>query len=379
MIQGYFMSWFNLAIQGKSAWDSHSFVKDIATGGIVGRAVMHRILKPSSMYQNLRNNFASFFAGCFVTKLTPVSRRISGQILEKCLENYNQTPSENERSKLSQLPIMLYDRIQKTTKDEVLSVSWNVATFAAKSTLNYYLSNTEACVEITEKKEEAPGNPTFSCEALLDYVTKNYEYSDALELIPHIWNKQYEALSRKIIILALRPVCANAVQTSITALMKTIVAASFDFSIKKIISMTAVPILYGLAMTTFEYVAKTFAGNIVADDLGFTADHLPSTSTILWASTAYQAAHVGYAFWKSSCTIPSRNDLDKEKVKAVAFDLAKEPVKRRIQENQFFKMLKMKPDDQMVENIVKALIHESIDFYWDELHSMQYLGLPLVS
>ncbi|MBA3817225.1 MAG: hypothetical protein H0X29_12060, partial [Parachlamydiaceae bacterium] len=157
----------------------------------------------------------------------------------------------------------------------------------------------------------------------------------------------------------------------------------YDFSIKKIFTLVSLPIIYGLVLAGLEKTAQYYSGNPVALHLTYGADLAGDTispSSLLWLMTASNAVDVGYIFWKTMRPKHSlSNDFDKEEVKNLAFNISKESISKKIQENSFIMWSGTMETPEEIEALTKGLISEAIDFYWNDLTNIKFLGLPLVS
>lgn len=85
------MSWFNLIQQGKSIWDSHSFICNLITGDIIGNLVVDRLKNRSIYYKQFRNFSSSNLANVFAPKLPSISKKMAIKILEYSLEGEGTT------------------------------------------------------------------------------------------------------------------------------------------------------------------------------------------------------------------------------------------------------------------------------------------------
>jgi hypothetical protein len=363
------MSWYSLSVHGKLRWDSQSYISGIFTGQIIAGIAYHRLVENNCLHKRIRSTVSSCVSSFVAPKLAPTSREITATILEHAMQ----------KQKLKYVASRVFEHMWQFTVKDFFNYSKNGFCSFAESVRGYWSRTDDAKGE--KVKEVAPTEPKAGkLVKMFGWIKANYKSKEAEIIFNLIKGGRFFDAAQAMTIFSLRPVCENAVHASMTALVKTSTDKAYDFAIKKSFSIVAMPLLYFIGIKVLEFGAQVYTGDDNAlDSLNASAEYIPSTSTVLTATAAAHALDVASAVWSAIKMPRERKDVDKEEIKILALKLAKEPIARKLKENSMLCFYGIANDSERVDAIVKTLINEIIDFYWEDLHKTKVLGLPLVS
>jgi len=343
-------------------------MKSIFTGEIIGSLIFERSVKNNPIHRAIRGAIGDVFSQLLFPKFLPYNRDIATNFLEHSVT----------KEKLYHLKTRIKIGLPKLS---LASAGKSCLTATKNLSINYLKHNKMAPFRALLCAREPTKLPE-RVNDLMNYLLLNYEQDDAMEIYSLVSNGKLSAAAHKVTILSLRPICEKAVAASINSALKTTAGVVYDFSIKKIITLTSLPIIYGLVLAGLEKTAQYYNGNAAALNLAYGAGIAGDTispESLLWLMTASNAIDIGYLFLKTLHTKTLNNDLDKEEVKNLAFQISKESIAKKIQENSFIMWAGIIETPEEIEAVTKGLIAETVEFYWNDLSKIKFLGLPLVA
>ncbi len=365
------MSWFSVTQHGKSLWDQHALAKSIFTGSFVGDFIFRKGIKDNCINKAIKETASEVFALIVTPKFFPYSKEIATTVLTNTLK----------KEKLFHVGERLKQNI---TTQNVISAG-KTSFYALKNmTGNYLYKNPTALIEVFIHQ---PSTAARKITDLIKFTYENYQNyttEEAKELTGYLKQFEISQAAHKAMVLNLTPHCERAVKASMMSATKALGNTAYDFTIKKIVSLVTIPLIYKAVLMTAECSAGYFDNNL-AKDLGAlttSAQNIVTPNTLLWGLAAINTLDMMYIFWnaKQSAAKPSLiEDIDKEEVKQLAFRHLKAPIAKKLQENAFINSAGISDDHAQIDIIASTLIKETVDLYWKDLKSQKVLGLPLVS
>jgi len=358
------MSWFSLSVQGKSAWDSHSFVNGLLTGGAAGGFIFKHCIEGSWLHCRMREAAGSAFSAALAPKLILYSPDIAAKILERSIE----------QEKIYHVAGRLRSHLHKISREDVLAAGKASLNAIRTATYHYLYRENPSAPQLE------PNNAVRQSRIknFVNHILSKYPSDEALALLGLIKERKFKEFARQATIMNLQPTCEKAVESSIVAVTKNVGSKAYDMATRKVISTALVAATYQLFLTTLGWTAENFLASEQLDGLNSSAAYLPSSSHILWASGVYNLVEMGYALWSAAHAKQENIELDKQQVKEIVLKSVKMPLVKKLQQNSLFKTLGVAENQKNLEAIAENLLCEVVDVYWSDLHKTKFLGLPLV-
>lgn len=369
------MSWFSVVQHGKSLWDQHAFAKSIFTGNIVSDFIFQKGIKNNCVHRVIRDAVSEVFATIAAPKLFPYSKKIATTVLKHSL-NREKVLHLGGRLKQNLTPHLTPQGFIKAGK-----TSFDVL---KNFTGNYLRNNPFGPIEVLIAAHQ-PSNIASKVTALIKFVYQYYPSDEAKEIAKNLIKFEVSLATHRAMVSTLRPICEQAVRAGMVSATKAVGSGVYDFSVKKIVSLTAMPLIYNGILTALEWSGKHYVNSIIASDLStlaVSAQETVSPNALLWGLATVNALDMVYIFWnalRSSSKQPQEEDIDKEEVRSLALKYAQAPIAKKLQENAFFITAGISQDQGQIDTIATMLINETIELYWKDLKSQKALGLPLLS
>jgi hypothetical protein len=335
------MSWFGLGIQGKSVVDQYSSITGYFTGNVISNYIYDKLIKDNSLNLFVRQQAVNSLAFVASPQLQPTSKKISKTILENtCTQEKLKYAVKEFKKRFLSAPM---EYTSKMTK-----LAWYVATRS---------NGTE--------NGQSPVGPANNGTSRLELFWSFRQ---------QIREGEFSTAVQTAIINSLTPICEEAVQKALVAGTKAAGGKTYDFSVKKACSITVMPLVYTTACMALEALGDYYQVPIA----GY-MNHLPSSSTILKGSILVHAAQMAGTIWQEMSKPVETAHMDKEDVKNMVFDIVKTSMREKIKNNEMLSCMDLNKTEEDIDHLLKSMISEAVNFYWNDLNQTKVLGLPLVT
>lgn len=376
------MSWFSLTVSGKQIWDSHSFLNNLVSGGMIGKFIMDSGVKKTTYYQLARERISTFLSLYFCEKLTPYNKKVAVTLLQESIN----------KEALIQVSKALTNRLRHVSKDDLawaFKGSYEALKVLSHGTYNYlsnphiYKSYLLSLLQVHKNQlitRDFGGKELSEEEVnkIVDHVAANYSKEDSEILFNLLKEFKFTEFGCKAVILSLEPVCEKAVKAVITSTAKAGVGLGMDLTVKKVITIATLPLIYAITRSAFQMSADYLPPNPIMESISEgAANYLPSIGTVIWGSAAMHLGIAGYLFWNTVNDSSSKVINDKVAIKELAIKLSKNSIARKIDEHPLLKMIGLKLEPETVDQLATMLIQQTVEFYWPKLSQTKFLGIPL--
>lgn len=344
------MSWFSLIKAEQTVLESQNFFQSALTGEFIGQFTVEQVMKKNNSYMLLRGIVSNFFSNSLSKPLESISEEVSENLLNRIV---------NEKNFPQFFPALL-QRIQYASQ--------HLHPKKPASTPLIFEKQLDTCriYEMVHK--------LFDRRLKADHTFFN-QWSQVIE-------ESEEAIAEFVkisLINYLKPFGKRAIKASFTSLIKTGIENTYDNCWKKGISVFSITTIYRLAMSIFHQTATACENTFLERPLKASQEYFPSPSTLLTLLSGIHVVEMINIFWKVEHLHLKNTDLNKEEVKAFAIAMTKEPISNALKQTELYKDLIHAFTSEKIETFIVALIEEVVDHYWDHLHNMRFLNLPLVT
>lgn len=347
------MSWFSLIQAEQSVLDSQQFFKNLLTGEFFGEYAVEKILKKKQSYQKVRSAVSNFFSCKLCKPLDSISTEVTQKLLERVVMG----------EKLPELFPELFDRFHG---------------------IAHAIQFKESIQSLTSSQDSEEEKDTSNMHQLVHHIFDQFLASDALAYKQ--WIEAMESgddalkiFVKKAVFASLFPVCKKTIHSSFQILIKSGIENAVDNAFKTGISIITITSIYSLTKDLFDCTTNLCDDTPLNHTFEFMQSHMPSGTKTLWALTAIHIAEMVKVFWKARRLKLVNTDLNKDQVKALVNNMTKEPIKNALHETEIFKALNMTFKTEKIDAFVRILIDETIDYYWEDIHKIRFLNMPLVT
>lgn len=333
------MSWFSLGVNGKEVIDQYASVTGYFTGGFISNYICNNMVKTNALNLLIRETATNQIASIASPRLEMATKEISKKILEATF---------NEK-KLIYITYKLKDQFLSSPKGYMV----NMTKFAL------YLAK-----ELRRKKQNTSNQTGLN----------PIDLQLAVAIFKKTMKGEITEAMQSGVLHSLTPMCEEAVQKALVAATKSASEKVYDFAVRKACSIVVLPFVYGVARTALQAL-----GSYYQIEASSVINYLPNTSTILGVSIAGHGIQMARIIWKEINKSSDKEDLDKDEVKKIATQFAKEKMSKKVSENKLLSYLGVNKAQEDIEKLIESMVSEALDFYWRDLHETKVLGLPLVA
>lgn len=194
-------------------------------------------------------------------------------------------------------------------------------------------------------------------------------------------SKLFPQIVKSAMANALEPFCRKVVKKGMNIFVQKQIETALDTISEKGISLAVITGIYYVAKTA---LSSSFlsVGSYAKPSINFAYEYLPSPGGLLATLTTFHTLEMVYIIWKTSFFEDNKlhDKCDKEEVKQLIIDQVKEPIKETLKGKRAYRVLRLILNEKKVDGLISFLINELIDhFYWEKIHQIRFLSLPLVS
>jgi len=346
------MSWYDIIRDESPVILSLNAANNFFKFQVIGDYVVDQKLKHNSIYLVSRKALSNYFVDKFCPIFNPRSDGLSKKILESVIFGKD----------VSELFPEVFSGIQNLAKKTLgmhtpltIPTTIPIAEQSLLEKIDLFLDNFSTQIS----------NGESAFVLLADSLLKGEE---------HIEN-----LAKQQLIISLEPLCAKALKAAFKSLVKIGIEKAYDKLWKKIFSVAGATIIYKVAL-------RVFAGlGSLSDESGFKwtfeliHNTLPSPSNTLTILTTLHVAKMANIFWVTTRFKPKRSDLNKAEIKALLIKLTKEPIKRALEKKNAHKLFWGTFSEKRMDIFIGLLLSAIVELYWDDLHEIYFLNIPLVT
>lgn len=202
-------------------------------------------------------------------------------------------------------------------------------------------------------------------EKLLDKIKRNHQSS-----------RLFTKIAKNALTTALEPFCKKVIKKGMKIFVRKQIENLIDALCEKGISLIAIASIYQIAIAALS--APFFDENpYLKPTTEWIHQYVPSPATLLSTLTAAHLAEMVRVIWN---TRNLKHETDKAEVKNLVVDQIIHPIKETLENKRLYKILRLALNEEKIDALISYLIHELIDqYYWENMHQVRFLHLPLVS
>jgi hypothetical protein len=357
-------SWFHIGIEVKNAWDSHNLVKDALTGTLLGNLLVERGLKKWPAYLKIRDGIAVHVSSKLMTRSDLASREISLKILENTLD----------KSHISKVSSALKQKVANMTCRDFFACSSFGFTALKKVAAGYFFNSSQPALPADLAISAQAEASSSSIRGVARYVYQNYSNQKAHALLQLLASGEYAEFTQNILHSSLQPVCETAVKASLSSLTKLAVSNGIDSGAKAAVSILVPPLFYKAMISLVLAVQHRFEASRVYFPK---EDPTSSLSSMLALSTLIHFSLIASAILRRRMS-PMQANVDKSQIQQLVLHFSKDPIQRKLKDNQLFKCLENELDQATIDAFVTNMLNGVVEFYWQDFAGKKLLGIPLV-
>lgn len=360
------MSWFSVSQHGKSLWDQHTFAKGILTGSFIGEYIYKNAVSENCINKRIKATVSEIFGVIVAPHFFPYSKEIATNILTHSLT----------KQKL----VHVSDRLMQNFTTQNILTAGKTGVYAA---MNIAYTNPIAIVDLLVPQPSSTARKMTNLVKFVQENHKKYSPEETKEIVDNLKKFEVGLATHKVLVCNLRPACEKAVKEGMISASKTLGKSAYDLSVKKIISVVTLPLIYKAALMALELSTGVLDGSMMLQEIHTiisATQQVVSPNTLLWTLAAINVSELMCIYFSAkyapSNTLYSK-DIDKEELKKLAIVQLQGPVSKKLQENEILTLAGITEDKDQADAIANTLINETIDLYWADLKAKKVLDLPI--